>query len=509
MSKIKTFKEIQFDFLVPESWIYHLDLTESLPTLFNNPSDAAFPIAMAKKLATLCITLNEYPNIRFQKSSVIATNIANKLNSILQDYKRVNPKFIAFGEDNSADRERGQMIIIDRMFDPLTPLMHEYTYQAMANDLLVLDEDGMISYETTNERGTKIPKKAILNSESDELWIEHRHKHIAKVISSLKERMDDILSTNAGAKLAKNKNKGEVDMTTMASAVKNLPQYQQLMTDLGRHVAVASLCMKEFNEQKLIEISNIEQILSTGLDDEGKEVKRKKIVEMVVSFFTSNSGVAKDLKIRLLLIYFVTQRPISTEERKQVIGSARLNNVDQQAIYKMSNLLDITNYDTEHNSLAASANSVANPVAASKTGFFSSIFGRGVREAEKIASSAEGDYTDTRHVSAVKVIIEQSINGQLSVDKFGSIGPNMPNNSEAKIMAQSARKFKTNNRWEDPKNKVLLGGRIMMFVAGGISYAEMRDGYDVMNKELREVIVGGSHITTPAEYINDILKIEN
>ena len=40
---------------------------------------------------------------------------------------------------------------------------------------------GMIHYEATTEKGDKVKKQAILNSEVDELWIEHRYKHIAKV----------------------------------------------------------------------------------------------------------------------------------------------------------------------------------------------------------------------------------------------------------------------------------------------------------------------------------------
>jgi hypothetical protein len=31
--------------------------------------------------------------------------------------------------------------------------MHEYTYQAMANDLLDIDGRGMITYTTTTEKG--------------------------------------------------------------------------------------------------------------------------------------------------------------------------------------------------------------------------------------------------------------------------------------------------------------------------------------------------------------------
>ena len=39
-------------------------------------------------------------------------------------------------------------------------------------------------------------------NENDELWVELRHEHIAKVIHTLGERVKE-LSSNAGAKLAK------------------------------------------------------------------------------------------------------------------------------------------------------------------------------------------------------------------------------------------------------------------------------------------------------------------
>ncbi len=73
---------------------------------------------------------------------------------------------------------------------------------AMVNDLLDIDSQGMISYNADTGSG-RVEREAILNSEPNELWKEHRHKHIAKVIASIKERMDDILQSSAGAKLVK------------------------------------------------------------------------------------------------------------------------------------------------------------------------------------------------------------------------------------------------------------------------------------------------------------------
>lgn len=520
LSKIKTLKEIPFDFLAPENWLFHLDMTNCLSSLFSKSTSSDLTSVIARKLTTLCITLNEYPNIRYQASSQLGKAIATKLNQNLIEYKKENPGFVVHGEDASSDRDRGQLLILDRIFDPLTPLMHEYTYQAMANDLLAIDEHGMIHYETNTEKGEKVKKEAILNSEADELWIEHRHKHIAKVISSIKERMDDILQTSSGAKLAKKKG-ADLDMTAMASAVKDLPQYQQTMSDLGRHVAIATMCMKEFAVQSLLDISSVEQTLSTGVDDEGNEVKGRKAVELVINAITEHSNMDKNQKLRLLLIFLITQRPVSTDDRRQVIASARLSNADQQILANMITLLDSNNFDD-----SASTNSSSNSNAsATKGGFLSSIFGKSSRPAEKIAPTAEGEYTDTRHISAIKQLLERTINGQLTVDRFPTLGPSIPLSSDSKSTAQSVRKYKGTERWgiaggganatsgvaggSKVSTTNLVGGRIIAFVAGGVSYTEVRDGYELMHKDGREIIIGGTHIITPNEYMDNILSLNN
>ena len=92
----------------------------------------------------------------------------------------------------------------------------------------------MIKYAITTEKASDVKKEALLN-ESDNLWIELRYNHIAKVIETIKERMSDIIQNSAVTK-----NKGqEQTITAMAAAVRELPEYQQTMNKLGQHVAIA------------------------------------------------------------------------------------------------------------------------------------------------------------------------------------------------------------------------------------------------------------------------------
>jgi syntaxin-binding protein 1 len=45
------------------------------------------------------------------------------------------------------ERDRSTLLLLDRSLDVLSPLMHEFTYQAMVNDLLNIDDD-KISYKS-------------------------------------------------------------------------------------------------------------------------------------------------------------------------------------------------------------------------------------------------------------------------------------------------------------------------------------------------------------------------
>ncbi len=67
-------------------------------------------------------------------------------------------------------------MILDRSFDALSPLLHEYTYQAM---VLVI---GLVHYYYYYyAKGEEVKNEVYLN-EDDPLWVQMRHMHIADAI---------------------------------------------------------------------------------------------------------------------------------------------------------------------------------------------------------------------------------------------------------------------------------------------------------------------------------------
>lgn len=106
-AKIKTFKEINLNFVASENHVYHMDTCNTLSRFHGSNPDQSYATTLARQLVTLCITLNEVPTIRFQGTSAFCREVATLTNQYLQEFKRLNQAngFWCHG-DEGRERER-------------------------------------------------------------------------------------------------------------------------------------------------------------------------------------------------------------------------------------------------------------------------------------------------------------------------------------------------------------------------------------------------------------------
>lgn len=75
--------------------------------------------------------------------------------------------------------------------------------------------------------------------------------------------------------------------------------------------------MDAFGESKLMDLSQVEQTMSTGVDEEGKEVKGQKLIALLLDTFRAK--IPKLQKLRLLSIFIASQRDATPEDKRTLV----------------------------------------------------------------------------------------------------------------------------------------------------------------------------------------------
>ena len=161
-----------------------------------------------------------------------------------------------------SQRPRGTLYILDRSMDLFAPFLHEFTYQAMAHDLLSIKDGDKVTYRTVFDEGRPdAEEKEVEISEKDRIWVENRHRHMKDTIEKLMGDFQKFIDENphftdqTGSE-AKN------NLNAIKDMLAGLPQFQELKEAYSLHLTMAQECMNIFQHNKLPDLASVEQVRS-------------------------------------------------------------------------------------------------------------------------------------------------------------------------------------------------------------------------------------------------------
>lgn len=464
-----------------EPWSFHTLYHPACDSLVRSHLEA-----LTQKIVSICVSLGEYPLIRYYKprenqrhaADVLSYHIASFVQGALDDYARDERN--NFPPQSQAVRPRAVLIITDRSMDLASPFVHELTYQAIAMDLLpIRDDEDKITYRNVIRRGMPDEEeKDVEINERDNLWVVHRHMHMKDLLVQLSEEFRKFQAKNP--QFADNDGQAAT-INTIKDMLAGLPEFQEGKEAFSLHIDMAEKCAKIFADHKLLDVVSVEQSLATGIDEENK--KPKNVADQLVRLLDDDSVVHED-RVRLLILYILYRNGILRGDVEKLRCHGQLSPLDGETIYNLITL------GAKIEKQLKDASPTPAPLFAPRTA---------------AANTNLDEVSLSRFEPALRYMLEEQCQGTLDVNTFPSVKPHLNDPNTQSIATQTSLRNAGKPTWAQTRaqsNKPRQ--RIIVFVAGGATYAEARACYEVSRMAGKEVFLATTHMVTPKNFLRHV-----
>ncbi|KAK4538421.1 hypothetical protein CDCA_CDCA17G4446 [Cyanidium caldarium] len=302
--RIHAFAELNLDFLASDEQAFSLDRRYGALHRLYHPERARMIEAVepqVRQLLTVCSTLGVKPDVRYVADSPLAQWMAFQLCKRLDrdPVTRNLPLGTTTDAASAAAPPATTLLIVDRAFDPLAPLLHEFTYQAMVMDVASgLDRSKAggvrVQHAFVDSGGRQRTEELLLDDvDNDAVFRRIRFLHMAEAIPTLTQAFQEFLAASPAAQLQARRagvGSAPVDLKDLGAAIRALPQYREQLTRYSLHTSVASQCMRVFRDRALDRVAAVEQDLACGRDARGHRVKREALMEALSAVLLLRPG---------------------------------------------------------------------------------------------------------------------------------------------------------------------------------------------------------------------------
>jgi vacuolar protein sorting-associated protein 45 len=266
--------------MVVNSNLYHLNILNSLSltldaTRWGVIEHLTFDRIVQGILATMLST-RTFPVIKYTKGSTICSMLAQKI----YEYFNNNADFI---KKECGKEINGVLFLFDRKEDPVTPLLNQWTYQAMIHELIGINNN-IITLKKDHDE-----EKLVLADHEDNMFRENLSNDFGEVANRVKEAVDHL------NKEQHKMNNPNLTIADMKKLVDKIPEKKKESAEITKHTNIVYELSELMEKRDLLELSEIEQDLACNHD---RNTQYTKLVEAI----RNNKFTPYD-KAKLFLIY--------------------------------------------------------------------------------------------------------------------------------------------------------------------------------------------------------------
>ncbi|KAI9676316.1 MAG: vacuolar protein sorting-associated protein 45 [Bathelium mastoideum] len=278
---VRAILEYFADYLVINHDLMSLDLGYPNQRICSNSPDQWNADSLQRTtegVVALLLSLKKKPLIRYGKGSLLAKKLASEVRyqmtqeEQLFDFRKVDTPPI--------------LLIADRREDPLTPLLTQWTYQAMVHEMLGIN-NGRVDLSDVPDVRTEL-KEIVLSPDQDPFFKKNMYLNFGDLGQNAKEYVEQFAS--------KTQNNAKLDsIGDMKRFVEEYPEFRRLSGNVTKHVTLVTELSRRVEQDGLLDVSELEQSLACN-DNHSNDLK-------TLQKLISNPSIPADNKLRLVAIY--------------------------------------------------------------------------------------------------------------------------------------------------------------------------------------------------------------
>ncbi|KAK3357448.1 Sec1-like protein [Lasiosphaeria hispida] len=278
---VKLVQEHFLDFVVVNPDLFSLNMSPPLHRIWSGNSDTWNTDSLQRAtegLVAVLLSLKKKPLVRYQKTSLIAKKLATEVRYYMTqedqlfDFRRVDTPPI--------------LLILDRREDPITPLLTQWTYQAMVHHLLGI-HNGRVDLSSVPEIRPEL-KEIVLSPDQDPFFKKNMYLNFGDLGGNIKEYVEQYQS--------KTKNNANIEsITDMKRFIEEYPEFRKLSGNVSKHVTLVSELSRRVGAENLLEVSELEQSIACN-DNHAVDLKN---VQRIIQ----SPSVTPDNKVGLVALY--------------------------------------------------------------------------------------------------------------------------------------------------------------------------------------------------------------
>lgn len=280
---VQQVQEFYADFVAVEPYHFTLNIPSNhlymLPAVVDPSSLQHFCDRVVDGIAAVFLALKRRPVIRYQRTSDIAKRIAQETAKLM--YQQESGLF-----DFRRTEISPLLLILDRRDDPVTPLLNQWTYQAMVHELIGI-QDNKVDLRSIGDF-PKDQQEVVLSSEQDTFFKANMYENFGDIGMNIKRMVDEF------QQVAKS-NQSIQTIEDMARFVENYPEYKKMHGNVSKHVTLVTEMSKMVEERKLMLVSETEQELACN-GGQGAAFE-------AVTNLLNNENVSNIDRLRLVMLY--------------------------------------------------------------------------------------------------------------------------------------------------------------------------------------------------------------